>query len=181
MEACILSVIDMLDSCPTIAPPPNDPLTMEELRGMDGEPVWLKVRGDDGHYVMFYGFENNRACFYREISRDVEEYGKTWLAYRRKPEGGGALIVEYAGQKVDLLPSPHAGRSRRRLGGGGTMIPLLIVKLKGPSRPEDRAAFMRTAAEGIRAGTLILSDECDVLAFDETGRMVYPAGRRDDL
>ena len=61
------------------------------------------------------------------------------------------------------------------------MIPLLIVKLKGPSRPEDRAAFMRTAAEGIRAGTLVLSDECDVLVFDETGRMVYPAGRRDDL
>lgn len=57
------------------------------------------------------------------------------------------------------------------------MIPLLIVKLNGPSSQERRAAFMRTAAEGIRAGALILSDECDVLAFDEAGRLVYPVGR----
>lgn len=57
------------------------------------------------------------------------------------------------------------------------MTPLLIVKLKGPSSQERRAEFMRAAAEGIRAGTLVLSDECDVLAFDETGRMVYPVRR----
>lgn len=25
---------------PTIAPPPNDPLTIDALREMDGEPVW---------------------------------------------------------------------------------------------------------------------------------------------
>lgn len=57
------------------------------------------------------------------------------------------------------------------------MTPLIIVKLNGPGSPERRAAFMRTAAEGIQAGALVLSDECDVLAFDENGRMVYPDGR----
>ena len=61
------------------------------------------------------------------------------------------------------------------------MKPLLIVKLNGAHSLEARASFMAAVSEGIEKGALILSDECDVLAFDETGRMVYPAGRRDDL
>ena len=61
------------------------------------------------------------------------------------------------------------------------MTPLLIVKLNGAHSLEARASFMAAVSEGIEKGALILSDECDVLAFDETGRMVYPAGRRDDL
>ena len=61
------------------------------------------------------------------------------------------------------------------------MKPLLIVKLNGAHSLEARASFMAAVSVGIEKGALILSDECDVLAFDETGRMVYPAGRRDDL
>ena len=72
--------------------PPNPPLTLEELREMTGEAVWLEVVGGDGHYVMFYGFEYNDtgAGFYNEISRPTDQYGKTWVAYRRrrKPEEG---------------------------------------------------------------------------------------------
>ena len=34
-----LEVIQQLKK--EVAPPPNDPLTMEELRKMDGAPVWL--------------------------------------------------------------------------------------------------------------------------------------------
>lgn len=33
---------------PTIEPPPNDPLTMEDLKEMDGEPVWVEI---PEHYV----------------------------------------------------------------------------------------------------------------------------------
>ena len=29
-----------VNAAPTIAPPPNEPLTLEQLREMDGEPVW---------------------------------------------------------------------------------------------------------------------------------------------
>lgn len=72
-----------------LAPLPNAPLTLEELRKMDGEPVWLEIVGDEdnGHYVMLFGFEcaPDRFSFYREISRKPEDYGKTWIAYRRRP------------------------------------------------------------------------------------------------
>lgn len=32
--------MEQLRKMPTIAPPPNEPLTVDELREMDGEPVW---------------------------------------------------------------------------------------------------------------------------------------------
>lgn len=32
-------ILYMIRKQPTITPPPNDPLTLEELRKMDGEPV----------------------------------------------------------------------------------------------------------------------------------------------
>lgn len=32
--------LDSIDNWPTLAPP-NEPLTIEQLRGMDGEPVWV--------------------------------------------------------------------------------------------------------------------------------------------
>ena len=56
----------------------NAPLTMEELRKMDGEPVWCvslgaKLSRGDGWYI---GVNNWH----------MGGYGKTWLAYRQKPE-----------------------------------------------------------------------------------------------
>lgn len=36
------SFVDAIADAPTIAPHPNDPLTPEELREMDGMPVWIK-------------------------------------------------------------------------------------------------------------------------------------------
>lgn len=70
--------------------PPNAPLTLAELREMDGEPVWV-ISPD-------YVFE---PCWMLVMLRndfvmanwqfcDFREYGKTWLAYRRRPEGGSA-------------------------------------------------------------------------------------------
>lgn len=57
-----------------------EPLTMDELRQMDGEPVWCvslgtKLSRGDGWYI---GVNNWYMC----------GYGKTWLAYRQKPEEG---------------------------------------------------------------------------------------------
>lgn len=36
---------DLIDEAPTITPPPNAPLTLEELQEMEGEPVFLKRPG----------------------------------------------------------------------------------------------------------------------------------------
>ena len=58
----------------------NKALTMEELRQMDGEPVWL-VNQNGGRWVIMSGA-------YLWDSRKNADYGKTWLAYRQKPEEG---------------------------------------------------------------------------------------------
>lgn len=68
--------------------PPNDPLTIEELREMDGEPVWITKMDGSGGVWMLVDAEYE-LC--REAHGEMavfENCGKTWLAYRRKPEGG---------------------------------------------------------------------------------------------
>lgn len=77
--------------------PPNEPLTIEQLREMDGEPVWCKwllpedraieqgkwfivISGDKA------GLEIKRPAEYGCHFCKIDDYGKTWLAYRRPPE-----------------------------------------------------------------------------------------------
>ena len=72
--------------------PTNDPLTLEELQQMDGEPVWVTINREkykypsdcegycviDGDDALVPGAEN--------YWWDFETYGEKWIAYRRKPE-----------------------------------------------------------------------------------------------
>lgn len=66
------------------------PLTLEELRQMDGEPVWIKA----DHYGIFADVVKIRGredgdCFVGvTICNRLQEngYGKTWIAYRHKPK-----------------------------------------------------------------------------------------------
>lgn len=66
-----------------LAPPPNEPLTLEQFREMGGVPVWLAGEGlnkwDICRGFLHDGFE----YFWRE-ALPVEEYGKTWTAYPRE-------------------------------------------------------------------------------------------------
>lgn len=68
--------------------PPNDPLTLDELREMDGEPVWIiPMRGSGGFCTWMLVDAEYELC--REAHGEMavfENCGKTWLAYRRKPE-----------------------------------------------------------------------------------------------
>lgn len=67
---------------------PNDPLTLEELRKMDGEPVFIiPTRGSGGFCTWMLVDTKYDLC--REVHGEMavfENCGKTWLAYRRKPE-----------------------------------------------------------------------------------------------
>lgn len=77
----------MPEEITALIPLPNDPLTLEELRGMDGEPVWVefpKCPEASGWMLISAG----RHCVYDGLlgECDFENYGKTWLAYRRRPE-----------------------------------------------------------------------------------------------
>lgn len=69
-------------------------LTLEELRCMDGEPVYT-VRGlhlpceNDEWWAIIHTFPNCEFAHFiahgKEFSADFEDYGVRWLAYRHKP------------------------------------------------------------------------------------------------
>lgn len=79
-EADARQVERMIREAPAITLPPNDPLTLEELREMDGEPVWLRGNGLNRWYI-FDGFSLDGIPFF------TPEIGwKPWTAYRHRPE-----------------------------------------------------------------------------------------------
>ena len=66
----------------------NPPLTLEELQGMDGEPVCI-APVDGGPYTWMLVDTKYEVC--REAHGGLavfENLGKTWVAYRHKPENG---------------------------------------------------------------------------------------------
>lgn len=82
-------------NAPTIAPPPNDPLTLEELREMDGEPVWVvEINGYPPHWGLVYWCrKNKRDIVYVTINNGASICAETSMTagvkiYRRKPEEG---------------------------------------------------------------------------------------------
>ena len=66
----------------------NQPLTLDELRQMDGEPVWVQSPGvpEYGRWAIVEGVGEN--CLFLHDDFTCHDYGKTWLAYRQKPEEG---------------------------------------------------------------------------------------------
>lgn len=85
---------DLVLGMPTLTPP-NEPLTLEQLRKMDRQPVWVKVIGKIGircdgwceveirekdpfAYVWWPGSE------VEDIAK-IEDYGKTWACYAYPP------------------------------------------------------------------------------------------------
>jgi len=72
--------------------PENKPLTLEKLRQMVGEPVWIQ-RGKKGTYRVVkdvsYGGEYGGEVRFTDSGPTglrIEDYGKTWVPYARKPE-----------------------------------------------------------------------------------------------
>lgn len=76
IEGCI----NVVKTQPTLTPP-NELLTIEQLREMDGEPVWVElyqawalVEVKQNGSIMFYG--NSFSC----------SYSRTWHVYRFRPD-----------------------------------------------------------------------------------------------
>ena len=90
-----LKLKEALDMAIAALDTPNEPLTLEQLREMDGEPVWIVEHPDWGHWELSSDAEDYIA------DRDQDLYGLKhddpagqcglhvlgWLAYRRPPEG----------------------------------------------------------------------------------------------
>lgn len=74
---------------PTLTPP-NEPLTIEELREMNGEPVWIVDVGPHKWYGPGWAIVDRDNCLVRTVKNwnavFFESYGERWLAYRRPPE-----------------------------------------------------------------------------------------------
>ena len=80
----------LVERLPTLTPP-NEPLTLEELREMDGEPVWVEdvkhwavidiEKGGQWDGVPFAIWAENGANFCYNIE------GRNLHCYRRPPEG----------------------------------------------------------------------------------------------
>jgi len=71
------------------AQPANEPLTMEQLKQMDGEPVWIKD-GIGAGWFLVGGSDGKTLYFYEksiQVGEPMPDYGKTWLAYDHKPGG----------------------------------------------------------------------------------------------
>lgn len=84
---CCGAKMDNIKSIPTIEPPPNDPLTLEELREMDGEPVWIVPTQEyvKPEYALV-SVENEWFCTSNTDYWEFDVYGRAIIAYRRKPE-----------------------------------------------------------------------------------------------
>ena len=82
---------DALDMAISALSPPNEPLTIEQLREMDGEPVWIAnpdalEYGRWGIVDGVYQAEDDQVLMLRG-DYSCHYYGKTWLTYRRPSEG----------------------------------------------------------------------------------------------
>ena len=69
----------------------NDPLTLEEMWEMDGEPVWVvgisSINNFNGHWDICSLESGDATTFpYCGENPDINLYGITWKAYRHKPE-----------------------------------------------------------------------------------------------
>ena len=93
-KALMGRVMYCVEHMPTLTPP-NEPLTIEQLREMDGEPVWIVEQPDWGHWELSADAEDylaNRDQDFYGLKHDdpAGRYGLHvlgWLAYRRPPEG----------------------------------------------------------------------------------------------
>ena len=90
MISCIDDILDIIEAFPTLTPP-NKPLTEEQLREMDGEPVWVEdgkhwalidvEKGGPWDGVPFAVWTENGV----EFTYNVED--RNLQCYRRPPEG----------------------------------------------------------------------------------------------
>ena len=67
----------------------NEPLTLEELRKMDNQPVWIEDVGEDKWHGSGWAIVDREYCLVRKASNGnpafFERYGKEWIAYRQQP------------------------------------------------------------------------------------------------
>lgn len=91
------SYIEGYEDCRAGKPTPheNKPLTLNELRKMDGDKIHIRFIGTckgfyDDEYAPYYGRQEQYIQKYNGMLRacdlPLKYYGEAWLAYRRPPK-----------------------------------------------------------------------------------------------
>ena len=81
-------IISSIENAPTFTPP-NEPLTIEQLREMDGEPVYMvDLTGGTlwNQWIIFECHTNDGFIPRGGGWFGCASYGEKWLAFRRPPE-----------------------------------------------------------------------------------------------
>lgn len=106
---------DLVLGMPTLTPP-NEPLTLEELREMKGQPVWTVTTGLDGsgrwELVCDVDYEDvleMASCVDRFYAIEMDIYGSTWTAYRRPLERMKKIMRENG---IMVIPSEYPGSQK---------------------------------------------------------------------
>lgn len=86
MKTTMANIRAIILAQPTLTQP-NEPLTLDELREMDGKPVWIFRFEDGSGWRATVRIGKDRANADYGAYFMLSDYGKTWLAYRRQPEG----------------------------------------------------------------------------------------------
>lgn len=82
----VISACAVIDKTPTLTQPNNEPLTLEELRKMDGEPVYIPgtncwVLVTKNEFVPLFTWPDGEQC------SAYDWYEQVGSVYRRPPEG----------------------------------------------------------------------------------------------
>ena len=85
VQWCLSELQDILEEMPTLTPP-NEPLTLEQLREMDGEPAYIPetncwVLVTKNPFVPLFTWPDGEQC------SAYDWYEQVGLVYRRPPEG----------------------------------------------------------------------------------------------
>lgn len=93
-----IEIMTEIHYAPTISLPPNDPLTLDELREvMNNDWVWVRLLSPvynmkSGYYVKTrFSNEDSFSCGYPDVViRDLpySGYSDIWIVYHHKPEEG---------------------------------------------------------------------------------------------
>lgn len=92
------------------ARPANEPLTLDELRAMGGQPVWIVEYPDWGHWELSadaadYLCDRDPDFYGMKHDDPAGKYGLHvlgWLAYRTKPkEGTGSQFARISREEAD--------------------------------------------------------------------------------
>ena len=74
---------ELVEYAPTLTPP-NEALTIEQLRDMDGEPVWVQTPGipQYGRWVIVAGVDMKygQSTLYCQGDYTCRNYGRDWIA-----------------------------------------------------------------------------------------------------